>query len=311
MRKNIRFSLLALFSGFVLLLGACSTESSPPESIAFQDDSSGDPSGQTSSTDAPSTTEASTTTEAPSTTVEATVPRVNRPTDRTCSANDISIAFAENTLLMAPNRGSQGPFSIDIPAGTYDITVQTWLGFEDFPTHTMEQWYFTTDSGYTSPITTDYSPELIGGEIFADQTIPASTSITLFHKAGDGAVPNSVHPLCVGLTAVTPPTTTTTTTTTTTAPETTTTTAAPETTTTTEAPTDDGDAGVGGAAQTSTTTTTTTTAAPTTTTTATAAAPAELALTGPDDLSFSLGLVGASLTLAGAAALVASRRRDD
>lgn len=308
MRKNIRFSLLALFSGFVLLLSACSTESSAPESLAFQDDSSGDPSGETSSTDAPATTEASTT-EAPSTTVESTVPRVNRPTNRTCSTNEISIAFAENTLLMAPNRGTQGPFSIDIPAGTYDITVQTWLGFEDFPTHTMEQWYFTTDSGYTSPITTDYSPDLVGGEIFAGQTIPASTSITLFHKAGDGAVPNSVHPLCVGLTAVTPPTTTTTTTA---APETTTTTAAPETTTTTEAPTDDGDAGVGGAAQTSTTTTTTTTTvAPTTTTTATAAAPAELALTGPDDLSFSLGLVGASLTLAGAAALVASRRRDD
>ena len=54
--------------------------------------------------------------------------------------------------------------------------------------------------------------------------------------------------------------------------------------------------------------TTTTTAAPTTTA---AVAPAELALTGAGDLSMSIGLAGAALTLAGLAALGAARRSED
>jgi len=264
---------MALFAGFVLVLGACSTDSAPPDGLAFQDDSSGDQarelsSGDTSSTVAPTTS--------------STVPRVFRPTDRTCSTSDHSIAFGEEVTLIAPTPSMQGPFNISIPAGTYDITVSSWLGFEDYPDDTMEQWYFSTNSGYTSPLTTDSSPELTVNDLFSSQTVPEATSITVHHRSPSSAQPNSIHPLCIGFRAVAPPSTTTT------------------TTTTTEAP------AVISAAQ---TTTTTTTAVPTTTTKA--AAPAQLALTGPSELSMSLGLTGAALTLAGVAALMAARRSEE
>jgi hypothetical protein len=235
-RTSIRFSLMALFAGFVLVLGACSTESTAPDGLAFQDDSSGD----TSSTVAPTTS--------------ATVPRVFRPTDRTCSTSDHSIAFGEEVHLQAPSPSTQGPFSISVPAGTYDITVSSWLGFEDYPDHTMEQWYFSTDSGYTSPLSTDSSPELIVNNLYSSQTLPATTSITLHHRSPSSAQPNSIHPLCIGFRAVAPP----------------------ETTTTTKA-----------------------------------AAPPQLALTGPSELSMSLGLAGGALTLAGVAALMAARRSEE
>ena len=262
-RTSIRFSFMALFAGFVLVLGACSTDSTPPDGLAFQDDSSGD-----TSSVAPTTS--------------STVPRVFRPTDRTCSTSDHSIAFGEEVTLIAPTPSTQGPFNISIPAGTYDITVSSWLGFEDYPDHTMEQWYFSTNSGYTSPLTTDSSPELTVNDLFSSQTVPETTSITVHHRSPSSAQPNSIHPLCIGFRAVAPPETTTT------------------TTTTTEAP------AVISAAQ---TTTTTTTAAPTTTTKA--VAPAQLALTGPSELSMSLGLTGAALTLAGVAALMAARRSEE
>lgn len=286
MRTTNRFSLLALFAGFVLLLGACSTESSPPDGLAFQDDSSGDQQAQDTTTAAPTTTATPTTTAAPTTT-ESTVPKVPRPTNRDCSTNDYSLAFNSDVVLMAPTPSMQGPFNISIPAGTYDITVSSWLGFEDYAPDVMEQWYFSTDSGYTSPLTTDTSPELIANDLFSNQTIPATTSITLHHRSPSSAQPNSVHALCIGFRAVAAPQTTSAPTTTA-AP--TTTTAAPTTTVQVAAPT-------------------TTTAAPTTTTQA--AAPAQLALTGASELSLSLGLAGAALTLAGVATLMASRREDD
>jgi hypothetical protein len=266
-RTSIRFSFMALFAGFVLVLSACSTDSTPPDGLAFQDDSSGD----TSSTVAPTTS--------------STVPRVFRPTDRTCSTSDHSIAFGEEVHLQAPTPSTQGPFSISVPAGTYDITVSSWLGFEDYAGHDMEQWYFSTDSGYTSPLSTDSSPEQIVNNLYSSQTLPETTSITLYHRSPSSAQPNSIHPLCIGFRAVAPPETTTTT-----------------TSTTTEAP------AVIAAAQT-TTTTTTTTAAPTTTTKA--VAPPQLALTGPSELSMSLGLAGGAITLAGVAALMAARRSEE
>lgn len=286
MRTTNRFSVIALFAGFILLLGACSTESTPPDGLAFQDssqdapidDSSGDQSLQdTTSTAAPTT--------AAPTTTESTVPKVPRPTNRVCPGNDHTLVFDASTVLMAPTPNTQGPFTVNIPAGTYDITVSSWLGFEDYAPDTMEQWYFSTDSGYTSPLSTDTSPELIANDRYVNQTVGATTSITLHHRSPSSSEPNSVHPLCIGFKAVAPPQTTTTTT------------AAPTTTTTVQvaAPT----------------TTTTTTAAPTTTTQATAAAPAELALTGASELSMSLGLAGAALTIAGVATVMASRRNED
>lgn len=283
MRTKKRFGLMALFAGFVLLLGACSTESTPPDGLAFQDSSGGDSQGDQSLQD--TTTVAPTTTAAPTTT-ESTVPKVNRPTNRTCQGNDHTVVFDESVVLIAPSPNMSGPYTVDIPAGTYDITVSSWLGLEDYVDHTDEQWYFSTNSGYTSPLSTDSSPELITNDLFSNQTVGATTSITLHHKSPSSAQPNSVHPLCIGFKTVSAPQTTS-------AP--TTTTAAPTTTTTIQvaAPT------------------TTTTAAPTTTTQATAVVPAQLALTGASELSMSLGLAGAALTLAGVATVMASRRSED
>lgn len=283
MRKTNRFSFIALFMGFVLVLGACSTESEPPEGLAFQESQdSGDVPEDTTST-----------TEAAPTTTESTVPKVNRPTNRTCSANDYSIAFPADLALIAPSPATGGPFSVSVPAGTYDIVVWSWLGLEDFPTHVNERWYFTTDSGYTSPLSTDSSPELITADLFSNQTLGATSSITVHHSAPGSAEANSVHPLCIGFRTVSAPQTTSVETTTTTVAETTTTTVA-ETTTTIQ---------VAGP-------TTTTTAAPTTTTVSDVQ-PAQLALTGASDLSMSLGLAGAALTLAGVATLIAARREED
>lgn len=327
MRKN-RHAFWALFGALVLFVSACSAESSPPESLAFED-SSGDPVDETepetdssesdSDTSESETSEATPSTEAPAVTEapEPTAPRVNRPTNRTCSTNEFSVAFGPEVVLIAPDGSSTGPFSISVPAGTYDITVQSWLGFEDIAADTMEQWFFTTDTGYTSPVTTDSSPELIFGQVFSDQTLAADVSeITLFHAAPDGDRPNSVHPLCVGFTAVDAP------------EEVPATTEAPSTT---QAP----DNGVGGEGVTTPAETPATTQAPASETEAATQTPedddiqiagpvandpvaqdpveppAELALTGPGDLSFSLGLAGASLTLAGAASLIAARRRED
>ena len=284
-RTTNRFGFIALLVGFILLLGACSTESSPPDGLAFQDDSSGDTVPQQSLTDTSST--------AAPTTTASTVPRVNRPWDRDCSTNDYSIAFGDDVVLITPAPTMAGPFNVTVPAGTYDITVSSWLGFEDYPTHVDESWYFSTNSGYTSPLTTDSSPELIMNDLFSAQTIGETTSITLHHKSPNSAQANSVHPLCIGFRAVTAPTTTA-------APTTTTEQAVigSPTTTTTAAPT----------------TAAPTTAAPTTaapTTTPTTAAPAQLALTGMSELSMSLGLAGAALTLAGVATLMAARRSEE
>ncbi len=300
-----------------MLLAACSGDGGAPEALAFQDDSSGGTGAVT----------------------------VNRPVGNPCSSNEFSVAFDQSVLLLDPAPATAGPFSVDVPAGTYDIVVSTWFGFEDDPSQTMEQWFFTTDSGYTSPTTDDPSIELLWNQEFQGQTIGDTTSVTLHHKAPGMASANSVHPLCIGFRSVAVPEETTTTTAApetteapvvTEAPETTeapVVTEAPETTeapvvteapeetaTTTSEPQDAEVAGptttttvaeqaetAGVAAQASETTTTSTT----TTVTASATAAPELALTGPSELATSLGLTGAALVLAGSAAVVAARRSED
>lgn len=95
-----------------------------------------------------------------------------------------------------------GPFTIALPAGTYDITM---LSNDNHPSadyqveQTQEQWYFTLDNGYVSPPTND---------VPADQTtmitsvgaveLEAATSISV-HHLGEGGV-NSVNVECIGFT---------------------------------------------------------------------------------------------------------------
>ena len=159
----------ALLAGLALLVTACSTESQPPEGLAFQD------SGETATTTTvaeSTTTEASaeTTTEAPEETT-TTIVGTPRPTNFTCADADHSIAFDDSVVLLDPQLPSSGPYAISIPAGTYDINIATWLGWEDFPTHTMEQWFIEADSGYTSSFSTDTSPTQVTADTFTNQFI--------------------------------------------------------------------------------------------------------------------------------------------
>ena len=71
---------------------------------------------------------------------------------------EYSFGFEGTRLLNDGISDSAGPFAISMPAGTYDITLHS---FDDHAAHpgqvaqTQEQWYFTLDSGYSSPASSD------------------------------------------------------------------------------------------------------------------------------------------------------------
>lgn len=122
-------------------------------------------------------------------------------TDFRCG--DVDIHLDGIRLLNDGISETAGPFAIILPAGRYDITVSS---FDDHAAHPNqdqpnEQWYFTLDSGYQSPVTSDIPDESnMTTDSWADQTIGATTSVTLWHL-GVGNV-NSVEPICIGFTAV-------------------------------------------------------------------------------------------------------------
>jgi len=89
-----------------------------------------------------------------------------------------------------------------VPAGSYTVVMDS---FDDHTTkldqtsQTEEQWYFVLDGGYVSPTSGDLDDDQdVRRDVFTDQDIAASTSITLMHR-GEGNV-NSVQPTCVGFT---------------------------------------------------------------------------------------------------------------
>lgn len=117
----------------------------------------------------------------------------------------ISFSFEGTRLLNDGISHQAGPFSINLPAGTYDVVMQsgdshsTQDGQID---QEAERWWFELDSGWHSTATEDLPDELDANvTTMAGQVIPASTSITL-HHLGQGGI-NSVNPLCVGFTQVT------------------------------------------------------------------------------------------------------------
>lgn len=266
-------SLGAVVLGLAFFLSACSGNSGVPESLAFDD-----------------------------------ALAVNRPVGNPCASNEISVVFDEGVVLSDSDAVAVGPFEVELPAGTYDVLLSSWLGAHEDPSQTSEQWFFTTDSGYVSPATLDSSPELLMNQAFRAQSIGESTSVTLHHIAdGETDSVSTVHPLCVGFREI-------------------------------EAEeminaTDSTDAGVqipavqvsftpdaGNAADThvngfvppaQTGDAQTGTAQTGDEANADAADVPELALTGPSDLVVSLTLTGAALILAGSAATVATRRSQD
>jgi len=125
-----------------------------------------------------------------------------------------SYSFTGTRLINDGISTSAGPFAIDLPAGTYDITMMSNEN-HPYPTYqteqTQEQWVFVLDNGYVSPPTNDVPNELtdIVTRVGAVE-LAAAKSITVRHL-GEGGV-NSVNVECVGFTptavSVLPPATT-------------------------------------------------------------------------------------------------------
>lgn len=206
-----------------------------------------------------------------------------------------SFGFTGTRLINDGISDSAGPYSIELPAGRYDIVMKSHDNHPsaDYQTEqTEEQWYFVLDSGYTSPFTNDVPAD---AEIAVTNVngveLDAASSITVNHRKF-GSV-NSVNVVCVGFTpaeVIAGPTTTEAVV----APVVSSTSVAPAVVAPTVAPT------------------TAAPAAATTTTVATAVAgqveqPAQLAVTGPSGTQAML-LLGAALILSGVTASALSVR---
>ncbi len=128
------------------------------------------------------------------------------PAGAASGCGEYSFGFDGTRLLNDGISTTAGPFSINLPEGTYTVTAKS---FDDHDAHpgqleqTQEQWRIHLDSGYVSPPTNDV-PESsnYSTTTFTNQTIGASSTITLTHL-GQGGV-NSVSPLCVGFTSEAP-----------------------------------------------------------------------------------------------------------
>lgn len=122
-----------------------------------------------------------------------------------------SYGFVGTRLINDGISTSAGPFSIALPAGTYEIAMVSHDNHPsaDYQTdQTQEQWFFRLDNGFESSLTDDIPND---GEnvttTIAAQTLAAATSISV-HHAQLGVAPNSVDVVCVGFTPiqVSPPT---------------------------------------------------------------------------------------------------------
>lgn len=112
-----------------------------------------------------------------------------------------SYGFAGTRLLNDGISDSAGPFTIDLPAGTYDVTLVSHDSHSSQPDphQTEEQWFVELAAGWTSPLTPDLADELDDDRvIFSALEVPASTQITVRHR-GVGGV-NSIDVVCVGFT---------------------------------------------------------------------------------------------------------------
>ncbi|MDW3180213.1 MAG: hypothetical protein R8J94_22765 [Acidimicrobiia bacterium] len=115
---------------------------------------------------------------------------------------EYSFGFAGTRLLNDGISETAGPFAIELPAGTYDIRLDSHDAHDEHPgqdEQTQEQWYFSLDSGYSSPASHDVADDQnFSVTEFYGVEIPASTAITV-HHLGEGGI-NSVDVLCVGFT---------------------------------------------------------------------------------------------------------------
>jgi hypothetical protein len=124
----------------------------------------------------------------------------------TSQCGDYSFGFAGTRLLNDGISTSAGPFPISLPAGTYDVTLQS---HDDHVAHpgqyeqTAEQFYVVLDSGWVSPPSVDIADDATEAiTVHQGQVIGESTAISV-HHIGLGGV-NSVDVVCVGFTPTVP-----------------------------------------------------------------------------------------------------------
>lgn len=117
-----------------------------------------------------------------------------------------SFGFTGTRLINDGISNSAGPFNIELPGGTYDVTV--WFGDHHDqmadPHQPNEQFHVRLDSGYTSPATPDLPDDANAGtHTFDRQTVSPASQITVLHR-GLGGV-NSINVECVGFTPIAAP----------------------------------------------------------------------------------------------------------
>ncbi|MGI9606438.1 MAG: hypothetical protein ACR2P0_09905 [Acidimicrobiales bacterium] len=117
---------------------------------------------------------------------------------------EYSFGFAGTLLLNDGISGSAGPFLIELPAGTYDVTLRSFDAHDEHPgqvEQTEEQWYVALDSGWVSGFTNDIPDESNHSTtVLGSQEIEQSNAISVHHR-GVGNI-NSVEVVCVGFTTV-------------------------------------------------------------------------------------------------------------
>lgn len=115
-----------------------------------------------------------------------------------CSG-EISLEFNDVQLLNSDSQSKAGPYNVQLAAGTYDVSTMSFDHHSSQPgagDQSMEQWYFTLDSGFTSPFTSDVpaNADLVS-DTWRGLIIDESTALTIHHQ-GSGGV-NSVWPRCI------------------------------------------------------------------------------------------------------------------
>lgn len=118
-----------------------------------------------------------------------------------------SFDFEGTRLLNDGISNSAGPFDIEMPAGTYTVTLVAYDFHDtqvDVGTQPGEQFHVILDSGYVSGDSIDIpDDENTTTTTFTNQVIADSTQITVEHGGMPGI--NSVEPICVGFTPVEAP----------------------------------------------------------------------------------------------------------
>lgn len=135
-------------------------------------------------------------------TAAVALPGLFSPAGASEGCGTYSFGFAGTRLLNDGISDVSGPYPIDLPSGTYVVTLVAHDHHDtqiDVPTQPGEQYVVELDSGYVSPPSLDIPDDQNGTTtVYTEQKIAASSSITVRH----GGVPgiNSVDVVCVGFT---------------------------------------------------------------------------------------------------------------